>query len=85
MQKKIRSRQKGIWEFLLQTGKQACYTHFMGSQSASRRPTLHFGGADPSDQVRKGGEANDYIRGVIPVLYIHCSPRGIVLYDLPGK
>ena len=54
------------------------------ARAHKRQPTLPIGGADPPDE-RKEGDANDYIYGVVPVLYIHCSPRGIVLYDLSGK
>ena len=44
-----------------------------------------FGGANPPDE-RKEGDANVYyISGLAPDWNVHCSPRGIVLYNLSGK
>ena len=55
------------------------------ARAHKRRPTLPIGGADPPDE-RKEGDANVcYISGLGSDWNIHCSPRGIVLYDLLGK
>ena len=42
------------------------------------------GGANPPDE-RKEGDANDYISCFNSFFYVHCTPRGFVLYILPGK
>lgn len=50
---------------------------------AAYPPTI--GGANPPDE-RKEGDANVcYISGLGSDRYIHCRPRGIVLYNLRGK
>ena len=55
------------------------------ARAHKRRPTLPIGGADPPDE-RKEGDANVcYISGLGSDWNIHCSPRGIVLYDLSRK
>ena len=55
------------------------------ARAHKRQPTLPIGGADPPDE-RKEGDANVcYISGLGSDWNIHCSPRGIVLYDLSGK
>ena len=41
-------------------------------------------GLIPPDK-RKEGDANGYIFGIIPILYIHCCACWIVLYDLQAK
>ena len=62
-----------------------CYTPKYGKPEHIKGglPSV-IGGANPPDK-RKEGDANDYIHGVIPVLYVHCSPCGIVLYNLRGN
>ena len=62
-----------------------CYTPKYGKPEHIKGglPSV-IGGANPPDE-RKEGDANDYIHGVIPILYVHCSPRRIVLYNLRGK
>ena len=44
----------------------------------------YFGGVNPPD-ARKEGDANGYIFGIIPILYIHCCSCWIVLHDLQEK
>ena len=50
-----------------------CYTPKYGKPEHIKGglPSV-IGGANPPDK-RKEGDANDYIQGVIPVLYVHCS------------
>lgn len=56
---------------------------FVGNQRAKAAyPPLSEG--HPPDE-RKEGDTNGYICGLVPVLYIHCCPCGIVLYNLQGK
>ena len=60
-----------------------CYNLGMGNQSRAAYPLLRRG--DPPDE-RKEGDANVcYISGLGSDWNIHCSPRGIVLYDLSRK
>ena len=44
-----------------------------------------FGGANPPDERKEGDADECYIFGLVPDWNVHCSPRGIVLYNLPGK
>ena len=62
-----------------------CYTDFTESQSTlGGLPSIFTEGLNPPTK-EEGGEANDYISWFDSVLYIHCSPGGIVLHNLPGK
>ena len=63
-----------------------CYTPKYGKPEHIKGglPSV-IGGANPPDE-RKEGDANVcYISGLGSDWNIHCSPRGIVLYDLSGK
>ena len=57
----------------------------IGKPEPGGLPSDLFGGTNPPDE-RKEGDANVcYISGPGSDRDIHCSPRGIVLYNLSGK
>ena len=65
------------------TGEDVLYCRYRKPQSRAAYPLYRRG--YPPDERKEGDADECYIFGFVPDWNVHCSTRGIVLYNLSGK